>query len=196
MLFFLILGSSVPNFNTFLYYYETEVLGITQIVISWLSVVSYAALFLGVSLYSMCLLSVQIRWMMVIACCINLFGAVTTLLFTRGMFLGMPPLVFLIMTTTVTDTLYNAFTQMPAMVLFAKLIPESVESSMFALLTGLMNFSLYAAQELAIFVNSFIGVNSDSLNRLWELYAIQAGCCCIPLLFVCILPSKAQVSVV
>lgn len=49
--------------------------------------------------------------------------------------------MFVCLTSTVSDTLYNAFTTLPAMVLFAKLIPENVESSMFALLTGLLNLS-------------------------------------------------------
>lgn len=86
---------------------------------------------------------------------------------------GISPYAFVIMTTTVTGTLYNAYTTLPGMVLFAKLIPESVESSMFALLTGLVNLSnLFLCKELGIFINSFVGVTSDSLDNLWILYVI------------------------
>ena len=59
------------------------------------------------------------------------------------------------------------------MVLFAKIIPESVESSMFALLTGLINLSnLFAAPELGVFINTFVGVTSDNLQELWVLYCV------------------------
>jgi len=103
--------------------------------------------------------------MMIIACFINMIGAATTVLYTKKMTFGISPYAFVIMTTTVTDTLYNAYTTLPGMVLFAKLIPESVESSMFAFLTGLTNLSnLFLCKEVGIFINSFVGVTSQNLN--------------------------------
>jgi BT1 family len=97
--------------------------------------------------------------MMIVACFINMVGAGTTVLYVSGITFGLNPLAFVVMTTTVTDTLYNAYTTLPAMVLFAKLIPESVESSMFALLTGVLNLSnLFLSKELGIFINKFVGV--------------------------------------
>ncbi len=124
-------------------------------------------------------------------------GAVTTVLYTKGITLGMSPLAFVFLTTTITDTLYNAYTTLPAMVLFAKLIPESVESCMFALLTGLMNFSnLFLSKELGILINKFVGVDTNTLGQLWELYAIQACCCFIPMFFVWMLPTRKEVKLV
>lgn len=135
--------------------------------------------------------------MMIIALMINMTGAITTVLYTKQWTFGISPLVFVIMTTTVTDTLYNAYRTLPAMVLFAKLIPDSVESSMFALLTGLTNLSnLTLSKELGILINSWVGVTSTNLGRLWELYAIQAGCCFIPMFFVWLLPNRQEVKLV
>jgi len=132
--------------------------------------------------------------MMIVACFINMVGAVTTVLYTRQITFGLSPYAFVIMTSTVTDTLYNAYTTLPGMVLFAKLIPESVESSMFALLTGITNLSnLFLSKELGIFINSFVGVNDtpiSNLEKIWVLYAIQAGCCFVPMLFVWLLPTR------
>jgi hypothetical protein len=111
-------------------------------------------------IYSGLLKETPIRTMMIGACFINMIGAVTTVLYTLKITFGLSPLAFVVMTTTVTDTLYNAATTLPAMVLFAKLIPESVESSMFALLTGILNLSnLFLSKELGIFINKFVGVN-------------------------------------
>jgi Na+/melibiose symporter-like transporter len=195
ILFFVIMGSFIPSFSTFLYYYETDVLGISQIVISWLSVISYFCLFLSVFMYQALLKEVDIRWMMFIGLLINMFGAAASIMFVKGIYLGMPPVVFLLMSSTVTDTLYGAYTQLPAMVLFAKIIPESVESSMFALLTGLINLSnLFAAPELGVFINTFVGVTSDNLQELWVLYCVQIGCCMIPMMFIWLLPGRAAVA--
>jgi hypothetical protein len=45
------------------------------------------------------------------------------------------------------------------MVLFAKLIPDNIESSMFALLTGLLNLSgLFLSPQLGNLINKFVGV--------------------------------------
>jgi hypothetical protein len=119
----------------------------------------------------------QIRTMMLTALIINMFGAATTILYTTQNTFGLPPLAFVCLTSTVTDTLYRACYTLPAMVLFAKLIPENVESSMFALVTGLMNFSkLFASKELGILCNIFIGVRyspeDNTLNLVWQLFCI------------------------
>jgi hypothetical protein len=115
--------------------------------------------------------------MMITACLINMIGSVTTILYVKKMTFGLSPLAFVCLTSTVTDTLYSACTTLPAMVLFAKLIPENVESSMFAMLTGILNFSnLFASKELGIVINKFIGVyyteNDNNLSLIWQLYVI------------------------
>lgn len=80
------------------------------------------------------------------------------------------------------------------MVLFAKLIPANIESSMFALLTGLMNFSnLFASKMLGNYINTFFGVTEENLGELWKLYIVQIFCCVIPVFFICLLPNRMAV---
>jgi len=110
---------------------------------------------------------------MVMACLTNLIGAAGSLLFLRNIFLGMDPYWFMMVSSAVTDVLYNAFVNLPGMVLFAKLIPANIESSMFALLTGLMNFSnLFAAKLLGNYINTYVGVTQENLHDLWKLYVV------------------------
>lgn len=102
--------------------------------------------------------------MMVIACFTNLLGSIGCILFVKEMYFGMPPLVFMVVTSTVTDLLNDAFQRLPGMVLFAKMIPSNIESSMFAMLTGLMNLSNgFTAKMLGNFINVFVGVEDDNL---------------------------------
>ena len=97
--------------------------------------------------------------MMIIACFTNLLGAIGCILFVRQIYFGMSPLVSMIMTSTVTDLLQDAFLKLPGMVLFAKMIPANIESSMFAMLTGLMNLSQgFTSKMLGTFFNVFVGV--------------------------------------
>jgi len=80
------------------------------------------------------------------------------------------------------------------MVLFAKMIPSNIESSMFAMLTGLMNLSNgFTAKMLGNLINSFVGVHEENLQDLWILYVAQAVCSLMPLFFIWLVPSNQQV---
>ena len=80
------------------------------------------------------------------------------------------------------------------MVLFAKMIPSNIESSMFAMLTGLMNLSNgFSSKMLGNGINHFVGVHEKNLEDLWILYVIQACCSLLPLAFVWLVPSKGTV---
>lgn len=77
------------------------------------------------------------------------------------------------------------------MVLFAKMIPSNIESSMFAMLTGLMNLSNgFSSKILGNVINHFVGVREENLTDLWILYVIQAACSLLPLVFIGLVPSK------
>ena len=80
------------------------------------------------------------------------------------------------------------------MFLFVKMIPSNIESSMFAMLTGLMNLSNgFTAKMLGNAINSFVGVHEKNLTDLWILYIIQACCSMLPLAFIWLIPNKQQV---
>jgi hypothetical protein len=83
-------------------------------------------------------------------------------------------------------------------VLYAKLIPEKIEASLFAFLTGLSNLNnLFISNNLGILINLWIGVTEDPAvlaQKTWELYAVQCVCSLIPLLFIWLVPKRAQVA--
>jgi len=120
---------------------------ITKFQYAMLGVLGSFCLLFSTFIYNACLKNKETRTLMCTASFINLFGSVLTLLFVLQITFVLSPMAFIILTTTMTDTLYLAYTSLPGMVLFAKLIPLNIESSMFALLTGLMNFSnLFASK--------------------------------------------------
>lgn len=188
------MGCIVPSFSDFLYYYQMDNSGFSLLTYSMLSVLGFVCLFFSTLIYNKFLKTVPIRKMMITACFLNLLGAITTILFVKQITFGLSPIIFVVLTSTVMDTLVSAFTVLPAMVLFAKLIPQNVESSMFALLTGVLNFcSLFAAKELGVLINRSIGVTTSNLSQLWKLYVVQASCCLLPIIFVALLPTREQV---
>jgi hypothetical protein len=80
------------------------------------------------------------------------------------------------------------------MVLFAKIIPEKIESSMFAFVTGLAALcSMFISPNLGILYAYLLDVNNSNLQELWKCELIQAVSALIPLAFVWLIPKRAQI---
>lgn len=111
--------------------------------------------------------------MMIGASLANCIGAFLTMLFCLDITFGIPAFFYVLFTSTVTDTLYQCFNTLPLMVLFAKIIPEKIEASLFAFLMGLSNLSyMVLSGNIGNAINYFIvGVTYDDLSKVWELYA-------------------------
>ena len=77
-----------------------------------LSLVGNLMMVPGSLLYSKYLLEKEYRFMMVIACAINVFGSGMTTLFCRGIYFN-KPFLFAMGTATVTDILYFCFSNLP-----------------------------------------------------------------------------------
>lgn len=160
----------MPSFGAYLYYYQIEVTGFTQWQYSLLSLIGYATLTTGSICYSIYFKESEFSSMILLACFVNFIGASLTMLFCINVTFGIPPFLFVCLTSTVTDTLYMAFAKLPLMVLYAKVIPEKIEASMFAFLMGLSNLSnLFIAKNWANFLNAmFVGCTRDNLaDKTW-----------------------------
>ena len=124
--------------------------------------------------------------------CITTVGEV---LFTKGIFLGLSPQWFFAIHSLFDAVVFKALISMPLLSLFAKLVPESIESSIFALLTGLLNlFFGIIGKVIGNLINAiFFKVSQENLTDLWKLYVVQSVCCLLPLLFLWVLPGRQEV---
>ena len=164
--------------------------GFSKLTYALVGSLGFFYLVVAMQLYNMYLKERDTRLMMVIACFTNLLGSIGCILFVRQIYCGLDPLAFMIVSSTVTDLLQDAFQRLPGMVLFAKMIPSNIESSMFAMLTGLMNLSCgFTAKMLGNAFNYFVGVDDKNLNDLWILYVCQACCSLLPLAFIFLIPN-------
>lgn len=68
---------------------------------------------------------------------------------------------------------------------------------MFALLMGMLNLSEgFIGPQLGNFFNRFVGVTQENLTDLWKLILIETCCELVPLLFIYLIPSRAEVEAV
>ena len=160
VLFFVILGTLVPSFSDYFYYYLTDYAGITKFQYAMTTLASYVCLFGAAVLFNALLRDKNIHFMMVLACLTNVYGAVTSLLLIIGWTFGMSNFIFMLGSTAVSEILYSVFVTLPSQIIFAKMIPQNIEASLFAITTGLTNFAnLFASKQLGNLINHFIGAN-------------------------------------
>lgn len=123
VLFFVLAGLIVPNFGDYLYYYQLNVSMFTKLEYSMITLLGFAALLISSLIYNWCLKNFEERNLLAFASLVYLLGSLGTLLYVLDLTLGINPFVFVALTSTVTDTIFLALSNLPSMVLFAKLIP-------------------------------------------------------------------------
>ena len=97
--------------------------------------------------------------------------------------------------SVITDTLSTAFSQLPVLVLFAKITPKNIEATVFALFTGVLNFSaIVLSPNMGIIINDlFVGVSLTSLSNYYKLVFIQMMLSLLPLLLLHLIPMKEEI---
>ena len=101
--------------------------------------------------------------------------------------IGISDYFFLIFTDSVFSTVSVILLNLPFLAYFAKVTPKKVEGTIFAFLTGTMNFAATViAPSMGTFINSqFVGVNKNDLSRYSTLIliALIGSILVFPLLF-------------
>ena len=123
-------------------------------------------------------------------------GFISLIFATRlNLSLGISDLAFVILSSIVTETLSTAFSQMPVLVLFAKITPPNIEATVFALFTGLFNLSaIVISPNMGIIVNKlFVGVTLDNLSEYYKLVFIQLMLSFIPIFLQFLIPMKHEI---
>ena len=114
IIFFVILGTLVPSFTDYFYYYLTDYAGITKFEYAMTNLVSYIGLFSAAVVYNAFLRDRNIHFMMVLACLTNVYGAVTSLMLIIGWTLGISNFIFVLGSTAVSEVLYGVFITLPS----------------------------------------------------------------------------------
>ena len=136
-------GIFSPSFSDFWYYFYLDVANFTEFTYSMTMIISYFTLLVGTFLYFKYLLKAEFRHLFKLSILIGFFGGFFSLaqVLRLNLMIGINDVFFVIFTSLVTNTLYYAYSNLPILVLFAKITPKHIEATIFALLTGVSNFS-------------------------------------------------------
>ena len=86
-----------------------EVVHFSKLTYALCSSLGFLYLVIAMQLYNIYLKERETSIMMVIACFTNLLGSIGCILFVREIYFGLDPLTIMIMTSTITDLLQDAF---------------------------------------------------------------------------------------
>lgn len=90
-----------------------------------------------------------------------------------NLLLGIKDIIFIVLTTLITEILGLAFSMLPSLVLFAKITPVRIEATVFSLLTSVHNLIIILSGMIGAGINRyFVHVTSDDLSNFYILILI------------------------
>lgn len=126
----------------------------------------------------------------------SLAGALFTLalIYRVNIFLGINDVVYVFLTSVVSNTMSLAFSQLPSVVLYTKITPHHIEATVFAMLTGTFSFAnTVGGPLLGSFFCTIVGVDSQNLNRYDSLICIQIAAICMTFFYIYLVPQNKDI---
>jgi len=130
---------------------------------------------------------------MIIAIVVACLSAFFNLIFVLrwNLKIGINDIIFVMLTSTVTDSLNYALFVVPPLVALAKMTPKHVEATMFAFCsTVTLGGKEFGGRTMGVVVNQFVDVSSSNLTDLYKLLIVQMFMCLIPLFLLKLVPTS------
>lgn len=197
LIFFLLIGMTVPRFDEFMYYFKTEVAGFSQFTYSILTLLGAVALIFGIFIYERFFKETEPRIVVGIAICLICIASFfdTCFILRWNLIIGIPDIVWVLLSSTAMGTLIFAFLVLPPGVLFAKLTPAHVEATMYSFTSSIGAMVLPLSKLGGIALNYFtFNVTFLTLEDLWKLYVLQIIIGISPIFYIWLLPTWAEVA--
>ncbi len=187
---FLFCWQATPTADSAFFFFSTNELGFEPEFLGRIRLVTSFASLIGIFLFQRYLKTVPFRkilgWNTVIAAAL---GMTTLLLVTHAnRALGIDDHWFSLGDSLILSVV-GQITWMPVLVLSARLCPEGVEATLFALLMSIWNLSGLLSHELGALLTAWLGVTENNFDRLWLLVTITNLSTLLPLPFLGWLPS-------
>lgn len=163
------------------------------------NVLGYGCLSLGTIYYNLYLKDREIRTLFKWACYLGVISSTVNYIFAMrwNLAVGISDTALIVCSDIVLGTLGLAFTNLPMMVLFAKITPNNIEATFFAFLTGTSNFSNgIISPNVGSKLNEwFVGVTSKDLSQYHVLMGISTFTSMIPFAFLWLIPLKSEIKI-
>ncbi len=190
---FLFIWQATPGSESAFFFFATNELHFQPEFLGRVRLVTSVAALVGIWIFQRFLKSVPFRvilgWSTVIS---TVLGLTTLLLVTHAnRALGIDDHWFSLGDTLIL-TLMGEITFMPILVLAARICPQGVEATLFALLMSVFNLAGLVSHELGAVLTHYLGVTETNFDNLWLLITITNLSTLLPLLFINWLPAAGE----
>jgi folate/biopterin transporter len=187
---FIFLWQATPSADSAFFYFTTNELGFEPEFLGRVRLVTSIASLVGIWMFQRFLKNIPFRsmmgWTTVIS---SVLGMSALLLVTHAnRTLGIDDHWFSLGDSLIL-TVMGQITFMPVLVLSARLCPEGVEASLFALLMSVYNLAGLLSHELGALLTHLLGVTETNFDHLWLLVVITNVSSLLPLPFLGWLPA-------
>lgn len=198
VLFYLLTGLMVPQYSDIWYYFTLEVLQLSKFVLGMLGVVAFITLMIGTALFSKFFADKETRSLLRAGILINFVGAAfgVALALRFNIMIGISDVAFVMFTNIVTETLSMGLLLLPSLILFAKITPMYIEATVYAILTGLYNFTRQVVSAwVGVLINSlFVGITNANLENFYILVLTELFLSPLPLLILHLIPTRKEIA--
>ena len=196
VIFFIAKGLLMPTFEEFSYFFLMNVIHISKMTFALLVLLGQICHIIGALIYKAWCRNVDTRWMIFFAMLVSIVGAFLNFCCAKrwNTEWGIPDIVFLLFTDAVFSVINVILYTLPILALFAKITPKKVEGTIFAFLTGTMNFAnTMISPSVGTFINhKFVGVNKRDLSNYWVLTLITLISSILVLSLLPLVPSRTN----
>ncbi len=187
---FIFLWQATPSADSAFFYFTTNELGFEPEFLGRVRLVTSVASLIGIWVFQRFLKNIPFRtvmgWTTVIS---SVLGMSALLLVTHAnRTLGIDDHWFSLGDSLIL-TVMGQIAFMPVLVLSARLCPEGVEASLFALLMSVFNLAGLLSHELGALLTHWLGVTESNFDKLWLLIVITNASSLLPLPFLGWLPA-------
>lgn len=176
VIFFLLRGVLNPSFEEFSYFFLLNVIGISKLVFAIIVLIGQICHIIGALIYKAFFRNVDTRTMILFAMVTTCTSTFLNFCFAKrwNLAMGIGDMFFIFFTDVVFNTVSTVLYTLPILALFAKITPKKIEGTIFAFLTGTMNFaSSVISPSVGAFINhKFVGVNKRDLSNYSTLILI------------------------
>jgi len=179
---FLFLWQATPTADTAFFFFVTNELQFPPEFLGRVRLVTSVAALVGVWLFQRYLREVPIRRMLFWTTVLSSgLGFTSLLLVTHtNRLLGIPDRWFSLGDSAIL-TVMGELAFMPVLVLAARLCPEGIEATLFALLMSVLNLAGGVAHELGALLTHLLGITETQFDRLWLLITLTNLSTLLPL---------------
>lgn len=194
VIFFIAKGILSPSFEEFSYFFLMNEIHISKFTFALLVLLGQICHIIGALIYKAWCRNIDTRWMIFFAMLVGAIGSFLNFCFAKrwNLVWGVPDMAFLLFTDTVFSVVGVILYTLPIMALFAKITPARIEGTIFAFLTGTMNFAgSIISPNVGTFINhQWVHVNKKDLSNYSTLCLISCICALVIFALLPLIPTK------